>query len=380
MEKRRNLLMVSLDTVRADVAYSGRFSFIEKLKNDSSYFTNAYTAAPLTPISHSSVFSGLYPRNHGVRHLFREQIKSTTILMPEVFKANGYKTFAVVSCPGMNSWYGFSRGFEHYDDEIPLLEDGSDPLLTVDVEKRGTALKRANIVADRAIQLIKENKDHEIFCFLHFFDAHWPYESPMTFSNAQNAYEEEIHFTLFHLKRVMDFLEESNLKETTDIIIFSDHGEDLNGWYANDKGGAQLGHPEEKGHGCLLYDQTMKVVLIIDAKEFNSKGEITDLVSLIDLMPTVCRLYNLKSSDNLYFDGVPLQNIHQNKRFFINRNIEMESFFPEEMTNSNLKLYPNKTGLVYSGNKIIKNIETRLEEIYNLSFDPMEKNNLLRGE
>ena len=92
-------------------------------------------------------------------------------------------------CPGMNKWYGFSKGFDHYDDEIPRLADGSDPLETVDVKKRGTALKRAEVVVERALNWIdkKRSPDKPFFLFLHFFDAHWPYKAPHKFGEIGRA-------------------------------------------------------------------------------------------------------------------------------------------------------------------------------------------------
>jgi len=146
----KNLILISLDTVRADVAYSGKFKAINFLRNQGVSFLNTVSSSPLTPVSHATVLTGLQPYNHGMRHLFKEKLKQNTITLASILQKKGYKTGAIVSCPGMNKWYGFSKGFDHYDDEIPRLADGSDPLKTVDVKKRGTALKRAELVIERA--------------------------------------------------------------------------------------------------------------------------------------------------------------------------------------------------------------------------------------
>ncbi len=76
---KKNILFISLDCVRADVAYSGKFPNIKKLFDEGTTFYNAISPSPLTPISHSSVFTGLLPENHGVRHLFKEKIKKRQI-------------------------------------------------------------------------------------------------------------------------------------------------------------------------------------------------------------------------------------------------------------------------------------------------------------
>src|SRR3989344_4592073 len=262
----KNLILISLDTVRADVAYSGKFQTIESLRKQGVTFLNTISSSPFTPASHATVFTGVHPPRHHIRHLFKEQLNPKTKTVAQILKKAGYKTGAVVSCPGMNKWYGFSQGFDFYDDEIPRLADGSDPLLTVDVKKRGTALKRANVVVERAYDCLKK-------------------------------------------------IQKEGYLDNTSIVAFSDHGEDLDGWYPNDKGGKKLGHPEELGHGCLLYDQTQKVVLIVKDKEFPKNKNIEQQVRLVDLLPTVTDLLNIKTSIHL-LDGVSLVPIVRYKKDF----------------------------------------------------------------
>ena len=372
---KKNIILISLDTLRADVAYSGKFKTIEQLRSSGVSFLNTISSAPLTPVSHACVFTGLQPYNHGIRHLFKEKISKKVSTLAEVLKKNGYVTSAVVSCPGMNRWYGFSRGFDNYDDEIPRLADGSNALDTVDVKKRGTALKRANLVVERAIKLLEKKKKQPMFMFLHFFDAHWPYEAPEKFGG-DNYYEEEVAFSDHYLGFFIEELKRKKLFDDAIIVLFSDHGEDLEGLYPNDKGGKKLGHPEECGHGCLLYEQTQKVVLLIKSSEFPKKKNISQQVRLIDIMPTVLDLAKIKNEIN--FDGVSLLPIIS-KNAKLNLPGYSETFYPEEQTAAtgkykntrNLKSmrFENKDKVIWqeSGDKI---------ETYNLIIDPLENNNL----
>ena len=76
-------------------------------------------------------------------------------------------------------------------------------------------------------------------------------------------------------------------------MLFSDHGEDLAGWYPDDHGGP-CGHPEENGHGTLLFDVTQLVPLIIcDPGQSSSVRLVPHQVRLIDIMPTVIDLLGL---------------------------------------------------------------------------------------
>jgi len=374
----KNLILVSLDTVRADVAYSGKFETISNLRKEGVTFLNTISSSPLTPVSHATVLTGLQPYNHGIRHLFKEKLNPKVKTLAQVLKNKGYKTGAIVSCPGMNKWYGFSKGFDHYDDEIPKLPDGSDPLLTVDVKKRGTVLKRANLVIDRAYSWVRDKREQPYFLFVHFFDAHWPYEAPEKFGG-DNAYEEEVAFSDHYLGVFLKLLKKDGLLENTTVAVFSDHGEDLEGLYLNDKGGEKLGHPEEFGHGCLLYDQTQKVVLVIKDKSLPKIKSIEQQVRLVDLFPTILDLLRIKN--NYKVDGVSLIPIIGDSA-----NLELlaysETFYPEEQSKTTGKFRNAKNKIAYrdaNKHKIIFNLNSDQIEIYNLKNDKNEQNNLYKS-
>ena len=373
---KKNLLLISLDTVRADVAYSGKFKAINSLRKESVSFLNTISSSPLTPISHATVLTGLQPYNHGIRHLFKERLNKNAVTLASILKKSGYKTGAIVSCPGMNKWYGFGKGFEHYDDEIPRLADGSDPLKTVDVKKRGTALKRAEIVVKRAEEWLSKNKDKKFFLFLHFFDAHWPYEAPVIYGG-DNIYEQEIAYSDHFLGIFLDKLKKENLFKDTTIVCFSDHGEDLEGMYKNDKGGKKFGHPEEFGHGCLLYDQTQKVVLTIKGNNIPKNINIKNQVRLVDVFPTVLDLLKIKT-DRSRLDGQSLVPLIKGKKMDLPA--YSETFYPEEQTaasNGKFASAKNKKSLRIGNHyKIIVNLGGQNQEYYDLEADPDELKNL----
>jgi arylsulfatase A-like enzyme len=376
---KKNLILISLDTVRADVAYSGKFPTINYLRKRGVTFLNTISSSPLTPISHATVLSGLQPYNHGIRHLFKEKINSKTKTLAEFIKARGYETGAVVSCPGMNKWYGFSKGFKLYDDEIPRLADGSDPLKTVDVKIRGIALKRADKVVDRGMKWLEKNKDKNFFLFLHFFDAHWPYKAPHNFGGS-NAYESEVAYTDHYLGQFFDYLKNEGLLKDTTIVCFSDHGEDLNGLYPNDKGGKKLGHPEENGHGCLLYDQTQRTVLTIIDKDIKAGSLVKNQVRLVDVTPTILELLDIKY-DAKQFDGTSLIPFLKNKKD-TNLIAYSETYYPEEQTGATKGKFANaknkKSLRIDNKYKIIFQLNSNKVELYDLEKDPNELVDLIK--
>ncbi len=371
----KNLVLVSLDTVRADVGFSGQFPTIKKLTQKGVSFVNTISSSPLTPVSHASVLTGLQPYNHGIRHLFKEKLRKDVPTIQQLFKKKGYQTAAIVSCPGMNKWYAFAKGFDHYDDEIPLLPDGKDPLKTVDVKLRGQALKRADDVTKRGIKWIEKNGKKPFFLFLHYFDAHWPYQAPEDFGG-KNKYEKEVAFSDHYLGLFFQKLVELGLDKNTSVVCFSDHGEDLDGLYPNDKGGKKLGHPEESGHGCLLYEQTQKVVLIINDPLVPKNKKIETQVRLIDVFPTLLDLFKIKYSGKL--DGTSLLNTISGKSNGASVAYS-ETFYAEEVDRKKPQfknIESKKSVRIQNKYKVIFNLDSKRIEVYDLTTDPLEKNNL----
>ena len=381
-----NIIFVSLDGVRADVAYSGKFNAINELMKDSVVFKKAISSAPLTPISHASVFTGKYPFNHGIRHLFVEKILEDVPLLSEILKEESYKTYAVVSCPGLNGWYGFSRGYDSYDDEVPLARNGSTGLNTVDVKERGFCAKKASEVVDKAIKVLEAHDNQfPLFLFMHFFDAHWPYTPPMPYDERfkDNLYEGEVAYIDSVFGGFIKSLKAKGLYEDSILVVFSDHGEDLNGLYKNDHGGAELGHPEEEGHGCLLYDATQHVTLFIKLPEDHKCVKaISEQVRLVDIVPTMLD-YLGAGAEGLQFDGTSLrQHIEGKGKDLI---AYSETHYPTE-TSQLLNKYPDikntKSIRIKNNNleyKVIWHIDSDKVEIYNLSTDPEEKKNLINN-
>jgi arylsulfatase A-like enzyme len=377
----KNVILVSYDSVRADVAYTRNLPGLEALRKNGVTFRKCVSSAPVTPISHATVMTGLQPYRHGIRHLFREKLDRSCETIATILADRGFDTSGVVSCPGLNAWYEIGRGYARWDDEIPLLPDGSDPLQTVDVKLRGSALKRANVVIERsAAQLAAVKKGQSYLHFIHFFDAHWPYEPPFRpFSiEVANAYEAEIAFLDHHFHEWFKrLLEEGKLDETL-IVMFGDHGEDLDGWYPNDKGGEKLGHPEEMGHGCLLYDQTVMVPLVFWHKDLHPR-EVQTQVRLVDIMPTVLELLGQGIPANL--DGQSVASLVLGTAEVPHRVGYSETHYPTEQTAATNGRYDwtrdKKAIRIADRYKIIFHIGSDQVEVYDLKEDPLEERNLL---
>jgi arylsulfatase len=382
----RNLVIVSYDSVRADVAYSLLLPGIEHLRTNGTTFQKVVSSSPLTPVSHATVMTGLQPYRHGIRHLFRERLRDDAIPLAVLLQDHGFHTTAVVSCPGLNRWYGFDRGFQHFDDEIPALPDGTDPLQTVDVKLRGQALKRAPLVIDRSLRLFSDvsaSRKSSFFHFIHFFDAHWPYEPPTDTPGVvcKNAYEGEVAYLDSHFKQWFDWMDGSGFLEETLVVLFGDHGEDLHGWYPGDRGGEEGDHPEEKGHGALLYDQTLLVPLIFYNKEF-PRRDSGSLVRLVDIMPTCLDLLGIPPPPGL--DGRSLASVVRGEGPALPLPAYSETLYPREQVEATGGMFSWTRDLkavrIDDRYKVIFHIDSDIVELYDLQNDPLERYNLLAPE
>ncbi|MFN0151366.1 MAG: sulfatase-like hydrolase/transferase [bacterium] len=293
-----NLLFISLDTVRRD--HLGTYGYaaaetpnIDALAERGFQFENAITPVPITLPSHASMMTGLYPPRHGVRDngLYRLAAEHTTLA--ERLSSQGYETAAFVGCFVLDKRFGLDQGFDVYNFEVG--EGGYFPS-NFDFNQRS-----AGAVTGAALQWLGGRRGARdgkpFFMWLHYFDAHVPYASPL--GNlprfAGRAYDAEIAYIDQALKRLFDELDATGLRDRTLIVLVADHGEGL-------------GEHDESTHGLFVYDSTMRIPFILSCPSL-FRGAYRDrerAVSLVDLRPTIEDLLGLAPEPDAGLDGVSL--------------------------------------------------------------------------
>ena len=167
-------ILISLDTLRADHlgAYGyGRPTspFIDSLAARGTLFENAIAQLPGTLPSHMSIFTGLYPAEHGVYPpdaVLAPQIRT----LPEVLRAHGLRTGGHVEGGYVEGRYGFSRGFEEWSDDDPFVEREGELRKSTDAVKR---------TFGRGLEFLRRVRPSEsFFLFLHTYSVHDPYDPP----------------------------------------------------------------------------------------------------------------------------------------------------------------------------------------------------------
>jgi arylsulfatase A-like enzyme/tetratricopeptide (TPR) repeat protein len=234
---RPSILLVTLDTTRADSigpeAAGVQTPAFNAIAARGRRFRQAYATVPETLPSHTSMMTGLYPGGHGVHENARYLAASVPVAAERLQQA-GYRTAAFVSSFVLARRFGLARGFDVYDDTLGAENERSS---------RDTT--------DAALAEIARGSDKPRFLWVHYYDAHYPYEPPEPYRSryAARPYLGEIAAMDEQLGRLVQAFERQ-AKGPVGIAIAADHGEGL-----GDHGEAQ--------HGDLLYQSTMHVPLVL---------------------------------------------------------------------------------------------------------------------
>jgi len=351
-----NLLLISIDTIRAD--HLGCYGYkniktpnIDKLASEGVLFSRAVTPVPLTLPSHSSIMTGLYPAQHGVRNNGTFFLNKDATTLAEVMKGQGYQTGACVGACVLDSVYGLDQGFDYYNDHFTPGKIRANFLFNE---------RNAEDVNKVAIQWIENHRDSRFFLWLHYFDPHSPYFPPFLFNfiYIDRPYDGEIAYVDDCLGHLFERMRSMGLMDKTVIILVGDHGEGL-------------GEHNENTHAIFIYDSTLRVPFVIWAPSlFKGGRNIRSLVGTIDIMPTVIGMFNLKPITGLA--GKDLMPLIYGEEKEIHQQIFCESLCPE------LNFGCSRLEGVRTSEW--KYIHAPKSELYHLAEDPCERNNLLEGE
>ncbi len=281
VRQKPNFLLVTLDTTRADrigcYGYrAGSTPALDALAENGVLCERAFTVAPITLPSHTSMFTGLYPPENGIFTNGRGRLDESIPTLAEVLKHNGYETAAFVASFVLNAKFGLDLGFETYDDDFTSEAAVEDVLHR---QRSGQS------VVDAALKWLGLRREKPFFCWVHLYDPHAPYLAyPELFGDkyVDRPYDAEIAYVDLQVQRLIDYLKQNGLEKQTLVVVVGDHGEGL-------------GEHVEQEHGMTLYDDTLHVPLIFrHAGQLPGKRRIPSNVSLVDLSPTVLDLLGLR--------------------------------------------------------------------------------------
>lgn len=288
-EPRWNVLLVTLDTTRAD--FLGPYGRppdwtpnLDRLAARGTRFDLAIATAAVTPVAHAAILTGRDNPGHGLRVLYAGsgyRLPDAVPTLATILKQHGYSTGAVHGSFPVSGFFGFERGFDHFDDVeaaiFPTGEGGTHRSWNV-----GRFQRRSDEVSDRALRFLAEVED-PFLLWLHYWDPHDTAKlPPEDFAPAQDrsglneeraTYAREIRYMDGEIGRVLDELERRGLSERTIVVVVADHGQGL-------------GDHDWGGHR-ILYQEQIRVPLLFVVPGHTLEPEVGALVRTVDILPTL---------------------------------------------------------------------------------------------
>ena len=391
----RRVILLTVDTLRRDAlsCYGGRTETpnIDRLAKDGILLENAYAPGPWTLPSLATILFGVSPWVHGATRL-GHAVPTGLPSLAAFLKRDGYATASigsnpVVILPGPQP--SLSRGFDDYDfypkHHRPLTKGHQIALRFSPTAFGDTA--STNDLTRLAQEWVTNYQERDFSLWLHYLDPHLPYEPPAAFfpegqpdsdigkrflRGRMNEIREgafrpsrramewvralylgETRYVDDRIGRFIATLKNLGLYDDTLIVFTSDHGEE---------------HYEHRGidHGHSLYEELLRVPLIVKLPGSTVKAEIEQTVSLERVLPTILDLCNIEF-DREAFSGRSLQSLWTGTPSS-NRGAPVFS--------TGLMIYEEREAVVFDGLKYIRSLDWPREELYDLERDPGEKNNI----
>jgi arylsulfatase A-like enzyme len=372
-----NVILISIDTLRADHLHGYGYEretspTLDGLMRRGTSFMNAISQSPWTLPSHMSLFTSLYPHSHGVIEdtlALNEEVAT----LPALMKQAGYATGGFAACDYLSEKHGFGRGFDYY------------------LQRRGI---RAPAVCEEALKWLVRERPQKFFLFLHFYDVHPTYDPSQPYLKMfESSYEGSMRGTIQTLLNINDgkipvseedrrhlvalydavirqlddelktffgFLEERNLLSNTLIVVTSDHGEEF------------FEHGKVL-HSRTLYDELIRIPLIVVGPGVPSGRQVEEQVQLIDLAPTILEVCGLKIPGGM--EGASLLPLIQGTT----AGWRPYAFAEADKDNEE---YDLKRAIRTREFKLYFDRRSKEEELYDLAADPAEQADILdsRGD
>lgn len=378
------------------------------------HFRNAFVTTSLCSPSRATILTGQYMHHHRVVDNQRPVAEGTRFF-PEYLQEAGYQTGFVGKWHMGHENDEPRKGFHHW---VSFKGQGTyfDPLLNINGEHKEFTGYTTDILADQALEWLKQQSDEEPFMlYLSFKAVHYPFQPaprhdkryedkaidyPMTMANTESNYRtqsnwirerrygihgidhmetgpldkdpvpsfddlyhnfcEAVHGLDENIGRVLNYLDESKLMENTMVLYLGDNGFALgeHGFY--DKRDA--------------FEESIRIPMLAMAPGLIQPGSVVEnMVLNMDLAPTLLEVANVNVKTSMRFDGQSMLPIIQGRttpwRDHILYEYHWEWNFPA--TPTTLAIRGDRFKYIYYHGLWDRN------GFYDLETDPHEKTNLI---
>jgi arylsulfatase A-like enzyme len=313
LDPRPNLILVSIDTLRADHLSCYGYErpttpHLDALAAEGTLFRSSAAAATWTLPSTATLLTGLLPDQHRL-HSLEDRLAPSVVTLAERLRGAGYRTAAFTDGGFVGPEWGFYQGFERYD------------------FTRGEAWepKDAAVIAERTAQWLEDNRFQPFFLFVHTYETHQPYTRREGFAGpflppgyhgplgdevgafslvepgrsradrewAEALYDGEIARADHYLGGLLAGLVRGPLGARTAVVVTSDHGEEF-----LEHGGVEHGHGK-------VFDENVMVPLIVRPPGGAAGREVATPVSGADVVPILLKLAGLPRPEGLVGRSLP---------------------------------------------------------------------------
>ncbi len=378
-----NIILISMDTTRSD--HCSVYGYerdttpnLRRFAEQGARFDLAYSPTSTTGPTHASLFTSVYPMEHG---LIKNGLPllDRFITLSEHLREGGYETAGVVSSYVLHSKFGYGQGFDFYDDRI----DPRTSKIRMDGQEEEDIEDGFDWPGDettrRAIDWLDRERDPQgpFFLFLHYFDPHHPYAPPEPFLSrfaprdehpspvdvSVGAYDGDLAFTDSQIGVFLEALEDRGLDENTIVVIVGDHGEGL----------MQHGFMR---HGRQLYEESVRVPFLVRWPGRVEEGLVFSApVELLDVAPTLFDLIGLDAR-GFELKGRSLAAALRGEERYEEENRPIFLFRRHYKDGGSKSARGVAYGLRAGEWKYIYGPDERREELFNLTSDPTESVNL----
>ncbi|MDH3686425.1 MAG: sulfatase [Myxococcales bacterium] len=306
-----NLVVVVADALRAD--HLGLYGYsdspptspsIDSWARSGVWFEDLAATSSQTVPSTLSLFTALYPRDHGNQYFprtnsfraprrdSRPRVEAGQPLLAEVLRNAGFRTAAIVTNPWLRAEYGFDRGF----DEFRALRPPS-----------GSAYVRGDRVNHLVGEFLEEHAQERFFLYVHYMDVHSPYTPPPEHRAAflgerrgrllrrngplpnalaadvdysRRLYAAEVRGFDDRFRELLALLENADVAESTLLVLLADHGEEFH-------------EHSGMGHGWTLFDEVVRVPWAMAHPDLPPRPVRTP-ASGVDVAPTLLELLEVE--------------------------------------------------------------------------------------
>lgn len=365
---RPDVLLVTIDTLRSDHVSAYGYPVpttpnIDALAKKGVLYRRAYAESSTTAPSHAVLMTGRHFRSLGVTKNGGTLLPDA-VTLAEALRDAGYATAAFVSSFPLMTRFGFSQGFEVYDDNF--AREGS----SIGRQKLKTPHDRVAGVTRAHLErwLTKHGDDRPLFLWVHFVDPHAPYRAPEKFeatwpegtSVARQRYDGEVHYADGQLGHVLELLATKRPGRELLTVVTSDHGEGLgdHGWMS---------------HGINLHEEAVRVPLVASWSGHLPNGAVVETpVGLLDIAPGILGLLGIDATTfshgvSLFGSGDPARSIFLQRRDY------------KSARDHGRQLGGEMTAVVEGGSKLIVAPSEERRELFDLGADPGELHDLLAG-